>query len=91
VEKPERFLRRLFQAPVEIIKKKDAEGLLVRFPSGAAVSTARAAGWQKCPRKRGTGNEPISNIDRQVDRRLWTILEAQILAAGPVLTLLRSK
>jgi hypothetical protein len=33
---------------VEIIKKKDAEGLLGRFPSGAAVSTARAAKAEEC-------------------------------------------
>ena len=32
VEKPERFLRRLFQAAVEITKKKIAEGFLCRFP-----------------------------------------------------------
>jgi hypothetical protein len=32
VGKPERFRRRLFQAAVEIIKEKIAEGHLLRFP-----------------------------------------------------------
>jgi hypothetical protein len=40
VEKPERLVRRLFQAAVEIIKEMDAEGHLIRFPSAAAGSTS---------------------------------------------------
>ena len=43
VEKPKPFLRRLFQAPRGNHQEKDAEGLLRRFPAGAAVSNSAAA------------------------------------------------
>jgi len=46
VEKPSPFLRRLFQAPCGNHQEDIAEGLLIRFPSGAAVSTSCAAIFQ---------------------------------------------
>jgi hypothetical protein len=42
VGKPERFLRRLFQAAVEIIKQKSPKATFIDFHS-AAVSTALCA------------------------------------------------
>jgi len=40
VEKPERFLRRLFQAAVEMIKKKSPKATLIHFHGGGSFHSA---------------------------------------------------
>ena len=46
VEKPERFLRRLFQAAVEMIKKKSPKATLIHFHGGGSFHSAfRRAFW----------------------------------------------
>jgi hypothetical protein len=40
VEKPERFLRRLFQAAVEMIKKKSPKATLIHFHGGGSLHSA---------------------------------------------------
>ena len=67
VGKPERFLRRLFQAACGNHQEKVAEGHLCRFPQ-LRQFPQRVPASSLCPEK--LQNDPMSRITRKVDRRL---------------------
>jgi len=87
VEKPERFLRRLFQAAVEMIKKKSPKATLIHFHGGGSFPQRFPPGVF-LPQ----GGDPIAGKRPSFTSRVGAIVvygrsRGTKFVGGPVLTL----